>query len=182
MKQRPSLTAYISSASRADDAGKCGAFVVYNSAPYPRNHYPDMPDKDIWTWAWNASTAKEAHDAAKRGCLKRWMESGARADQAEVFCQELTGLFCTDKADFEGWGVDADSHNRCGALAIGDDHITYSRYYSGPTHMYRVGKGPTKNAAKQDALRKCRNVGAQDAHNPVSNCRIAPNTAVCNSR
>ena len=159
--------------------GKCGAFVVYNSAGYP--NYPEMVQKDIWSWAWNASSAQAAWDSAKTGCVKRWMNYGGQADMAELYCRELSGLFCTDKADFEDWGVDPDSHNRCGALGIGDDHISFSHYYSGPTHVYRVGKGPTNKAAEQDALRKCRNVGARGRNNPVSNCRILPRSTVCNS-
>ena len=163
-------------------AGKCGAFVVYNSSPYPREHYPDMPDEDIWSWTWDHPTAQAALDAAKGGCLKRWAKKNVSVDQAEYFCGRLAGIFCTDKAALKGWGVDADSHNRCGALAKGDDHITYSHHYSGPTHMYRVGMGPTKKAAGQDALRKCRDIGTQARYNPVSNCRLVPRTTVCNSR
>ena len=165
-------------------AGKCGAFVVYNSGPYPREHYPDMPDEDIWSWTSDHPTAQAAWDAAKSGCLERWAKKNFSVDHAEYFCQELAGIFCTDKAELEGWGVDVDSHNRCGALAQGDDHISYSRYYSGPTYVYRVGMGPTKKAAEQDALRKCQNIGTLGLgiDNPVSNCRLVPRTTVCNSR
>ena len=188
VRTEPSAGAAERAAADSDSpavAGKCGAFVVYNSGPYPREHYPDMPDEDIWTWTWDRPTVQAARDAAKSRCLERWAKKNFSVDQAENFCQELAGIFCTDKAELKGWGVDVDSHNRCGALAQGDDHISYSRYYSGPTHVYRVGKGPTKKAAEQDALRKCRNAEAdkhQGNNNPVSNCRIAANTAVCNSR
>ena len=50
-------------------AGKCGAFLVYNSGPYP---YPDLPRKDYRIWAGNYPSPDAAREAVIKECLKQW--------------------------------------------------------------------------------------------------------------
>ena len=136
--------------------GTCGVFVIYSSAPYPHTLYPGMPDEGIWTWAWDRPTVTAAHEAAKAECLRRWARKRFSMDQALLFCDDIDAAFCTDASLVEGRGFEREAHNRCASLIRGDDHITYEPYYSGPTHVYHVGLGPTKEAAQGDGLRKCR--------------------------
>lgn len=119
-------------------AGKCGAFLVYNSGPYP---YPDLPRKDYRIWAGNYPSPDAAREAVIKECLKQWEKekptleppsprSLGSKNRGAWICGpgHSFGFFCTDKTDLEGWGVPPDSHNPCGALAMGDDYITWSRH------------------------------------------------------
>lgn len=153
----------------------CGAFVVYNSGPYSHyfKGYRDLPKNDYRTWAWNARTAEEAMDLAKKECLKMWKrekptlapQPAGKPDAGGWICREVYGVFCTE------------AHNRCGALVEADDHITWSTYRTGPTSVYFFGAGSSKYTAEQNALQNCR---APNRHlsNPIQNCRVVG--AACN--
>jgi hypothetical protein len=164
-------------------AGKCGAFFVYDSGPYYPEVYPHLPQRDYRVWTWDASSPEAAREAVKKRCLEKWKEDEPRLaphpeqDRGLWICGMQSTYFCTDKADLEGWGVGAESYNPCGALAIGDDYITWSPYRT-KTYAYLVGMGPSKREAEQAALQKCRT----RPQNPLENCRILPGASVCNSR
>ena len=166
-------------------AGRCGAFVVYNSGPYP---YKWLPQRDFRAWSWNYPSPDAAREAAQKECLKQWeKEKPNLAPQpqnalgsGEWYCKDLIGVFCTDKTDLEGWGVVPESHNPCGALAIGDDYITWSNHRN-VSHVYKAGMGPTKHEAEQAAVRNCMKKETRYASgNPVHNCRVV--ASVCNAQ
>ena len=107
----------------------------------------------------NYPSPEVAREAARKECLKhREKEKPTLApdpaksrDKGAWVCSGVAGVFCTDKKDFGGWGVVPDSHNPCGALAMGHDYITWSTA-TNVSHVYRAGMELTKSAAEQDAL------------------------------
>ena len=171
----------LSLTSNSAHAGKCGAFVVYDDGVYFT--YPDYPKRDYRAWAWNYPSPEEARAAARKECQKYWFQDKpnlatpkGRDNRDHFICRNPSWVFCTDKEDLAGWGVDPEAVNPCGALAVGDIDTYWGRVKRVNQH-YEVGWGKTKGEAEVDALHRCRR--ARPDPQGTRNCRMV--AAVCNT-
>ena len=168
MARRPLIAAavFISLAMAIPAAhAKCGALLVYNSAPYTGPEYEGvMPQRDYQTWGWNYSSPREAVDASLDYCKRK-----LRGSNSDAACDNVARwtVFCRDPELVRGWGVPA---GNCGAILQCDDDISWQH----SAYAYGLGVGSTKQAARRNAEHDL----DQRHFNPVGHCEWV--ATVCN--